>query len=51
LVTALRTGLTDQTVRQLSIMRDEGTVELIGSSSRSSIARYRRTPRIAFLTA
>ena len=41
---ARRTGLTDQTVRRwLSIMRDEGTVELIGSSPRSSTARYRRT--------
>ncbi|WP_433513604.1 ATP-binding protein [Nonomuraea sp. CA-143628] len=40
---ARRTGLTDQTVRRwLSIMRDEGVVELIGSSPRSSIARYRR---------
>ncbi|MFD2356949.1 hypothetical protein ACFSTC_58450 [Nonomuraea ferruginea] len=41
---ARSTGLTDQTVRRwLSIMRDEGTVELIGSSPRSSTARYRRT--------
>ncbi|WP_067135770.1 ATP-binding protein [Microtetraspora malaysiensis] len=40
---ARRTGLTDGTVRRwLSIMREEGTVELIGSSPRSSSARYRR---------
>ncbi|WP_344866524.1 helix-turn-helix domain-containing protein [Planomonospora alba] len=41
---ARRTGLTDQTVRRwLSIMREEGTVELVGSSPRSSTARYRQT--------
>ncbi|MBG0826355.1 putative DNA binding domain-containing protein [Planomonospora sp. ID67723] len=40
---ARRTGLTDQTVRRwLSLMREEGTVELVGSSPRSSSARYRR---------
>ncbi|MEV0614576.1 ATP-binding protein [Nonomuraea sp. NPDC050404] len=40
---ARRTGLTDQTVRRwLAILREEGTVELIGSSPRSKLARYRR---------
>jgi ATP-dependent DNA helicase RecG len=39
-----RTGLSDQTVRRwLKIMRQEGTVELTGSSPRSTSARYRRT--------
>lgn len=39
-----RTGLGDQTVRRwLKIMRQEGSVELIGSSPRSTSARYRRT--------
>ncbi|MFF0577055.1 ATP-binding protein [Streptosporangium saharense] len=38
-----RTGLGDQTVRRwLSIMRREGTVELVGSPPRSKAARYRR---------
>ncbi|MEV6865774.1 ATP-binding protein [Streptosporangium subroseum] len=38
-----RTGLSDQTVRRwLSIMREEGAVELVGSSPRSRTARYRR---------
>lgn len=38
-----RTGLGDQTVRRwLKIMRQEGSVELIGSSPRSTSARYRR---------
>ncbi|MEV6983733.1 ATP-binding protein [Sphaerisporangium sp. NPDC051017] len=40
---ALRTGLTDQTVRRwLAILRKEGVVELLGSSPRSGAARYRR---------
>lgn len=40
---ATRTGLGDQTVRRwLSIMREEGVVELVGSSHRSRAARYRR---------
>jgi ATP-dependent DNA helicase RecG len=40
---ATRTSLNDQTVRRwLTIMRDEGTVELIGTSPRSTSARYRR---------
>ncbi|MER6176016.1 hypothetical protein [Streptosporangium sp. NPDC001681] len=40
---ATRTGLGDQTVRRwLSIMREEGVVELVGSSPRSRDARYRR---------
>ena len=39
-----RTGLNDQTVRRwLTIMRNERSVELIGSSPRSASARYRRT--------
>jgi ATP-dependent DNA helicase RecG len=39
-----RTGLRDQTVRRwLSIMRQEGTVELVGRGPRSTSARYRRT--------
>jgi len=38
-----RTGLSDQTVRRwLTIMRQEGSVELIGNSPRSTGARYRR---------
>lgn len=41
---ARRTGLTDQTVRRwLSIMWEEGTVELVGRSPRSSTTRYRQT--------
>jgi ATP-dependent DNA helicase RecG len=41
---ATRTGLNDQTVRRwLTIMRDEGSVELVGTSPRSTSARYRRT--------
>jgi ATP-dependent DNA helicase RecG len=37
-----RTGLSDQTVRRwLTIMRREGSVELIGNSQRSRTARYR----------
>ena len=41
---ATRTGLGDQTVRRwLTIMRQEGTVELIGTSPRSTGARYRRS--------
>jgi ATP-dependent DNA helicase RecG len=40
---ARRTGLTDQTVRRwLAILREEGAVELIGSSPRSKLAKYRR---------
>ena len=40
---AARTGLNDQTVRRwLTIMRDEGSVELVGTSPRSTSARYRR---------
>jgi ATP-dependent DNA helicase RecG len=40
---ATRTGLNDQTVRRwLTIMRDEGSVELVGTSPRSTSARYRR---------
>jgi predicted HTH transcriptional regulator len=40
---AARTGLNDQTVRRwLTIMRDEGSVELAGTSPRSTSARYRR---------
>lgn len=40
---ATRTGLNDQTVRRwLSIMRDEGSVEFVGTSPRSTSARYRR---------
>lgn len=38
-----RAGLTDQTVRRwLAILREEGVIELIGSSPRSKHARYRR---------
>ncbi|MBV9445609.1 MAG: putative DNA binding domain-containing protein [Streptosporangiaceae bacterium] len=41
---AARTGLSDQTVRRwLKVMRQEGTVELVGSSPRSTGARYRRS--------
>jgi len=40
---ATRTGLNGQTVRRwLTIMRDEGSVELVGTSPRSTSARYRR---------
>jgi ATP-dependent DNA helicase RecG len=40
---AARTGLNEQTVRRwLTIMRAEGTVELVGSGPRSKSARYRR---------
>jgi ATP-dependent DNA helicase RecG len=40
---AARTGLSDQTVRRwLTIMREEGSVELVGTSPRSTGARYRR---------
>ena len=40
---ATRTGLNDQTARRwLTIMRDEGSVELVGTSPRSTSARYRR---------
>jgi ATP-dependent DNA helicase RecG len=40
---ATRTGLNDQTVRRwLTIMRDEGSVELVGTSPRSTSARCRR---------
>ena len=39
-----RTGLNDATVRRwLTIMRNEGTIELVGTSPRSRDARYRRT--------
>ncbi|WP_250286308.1 MULTISPECIES: ATP-binding protein [unclassified Frankia] len=39
-----RTGLGDQAVlRWLKIMREEGLVEIVGSSSRSRHVRYRRT--------
>ncbi|WP_214109284.1 ATP-binding protein [Acrocarpospora catenulata] len=39
-----RTGLGDQTVRRwLKIMRDEGTIEIVGSSPKSVHVRYRRT--------
>ncbi|SPT60555.1 ATP-binding protein [Actinomadura madurae] len=38
-----RTSLSDQTVRRwLKIMRDEGTVEVVGSSVKSRHVRYRR---------
>jgi ATP-dependent DNA helicase RecG len=38
-----QTGLGDQTVRRwLKIMREEGSVELVGRSPRSTSARYRR---------
>lgn len=38
-----QTGLNDQTVRRwLAIMRDEGSVEFVGTSPRSTSARYRR---------
>lgn len=41
---AARTGLSDTTVRRwLSIMRTEGTIELIGNSPRSPHALYRRS--------
>ncbi|XVV11894.1 ATP-binding protein [Actinoplanes sp. CA-131856] len=41
---ATRTGLSDQTVRRwLSIMREEGTVDLIGNGPRSRGTRYRRS--------
>jgi len=41
---AARTGLSDQTVRRwLTIMRQEGSVELSGNSPRSTNARYRRS--------
>src|ERR1700722_18157693 len=40
---ATRTGLNDQTVRRwLTIMREEGSVELVGTSPRSTSVRYRR---------
>jgi len=40
-----RTGLNDATVRHwLTILRNEGTIELVGTSPRSKNARYRRTP-------
>ena len=43
-----RTGLGDQTVRRwLKIMRQEGSVELIGSSPRSTSARYRRVHQVS----
>ncbi|MCW2898396.1 MAG: putative transcriptional regulator [Streptosporangiaceae bacterium] len=39
-----RTGLGDQTVRRwLKIMREEGTMEIIGNSPKSKHVRYRRT--------
>jgi ATP-dependent DNA helicase RecG len=39
-----RTGLSNQTVRRwLKIMRDDGSVELLGDSPRSIHVRYRRT--------
>jgi ATP-dependent DNA helicase RecG len=45
---AARTGLSDQTVRRwLTIMRQEGTVELTGTSPRSTSARYRRSDQSA----
>jgi ATP-dependent DNA helicase RecG len=45
---ATRTGLNDQTVRRwLTIMRDEGSVELVGTSPRSTSARYRRARQSA----
>jgi ATP-dependent DNA helicase RecG len=38
-----RTGLSDQTVRRwLKIMREEGSVEVVGSSPKSTHVRYRR---------
>jgi len=41
---AVRTGLSNQTVRRwLTIMREEGTVDLVGNGPRSKSARYRRT--------
>ena len=40
---AVRAGLNDQTVRRwLTIMRQEGTVDLVGTGPRSKSARYRR---------
>jgi ATP-dependent DNA helicase RecG len=43
---AARTGLNDQTVRRwLTIMRDEGSIEFVGTSPRSTSARYRRARR------
>ncbi|WP_239341013.1 ATP-binding protein [Frankia sp. CiP3] len=39
-----RTGLRDQTIRRwLKIMRDEGSVDIVGSSLKSRHVRYRRT--------
>jgi ATP-dependent DNA helicase RecG len=39
-----RTGLSDQTIRRwLKIMREEGSVEVVGSSPKSKHVRYRRT--------
>jgi ATP-dependent DNA helicase RecG len=46
-----RTGLSDQTVRRwLTIMRQDGTVELIGGGPRSTSARYRRTQQSSLFT-
>ena len=40
---AIQTGLSEQTVRRwLTIMRQEGTVDLVGNGPRSKSARYRR---------
>ncbi len=40
---AIQTGLSEQTVRRwLTIMREEGTVNLVGNGPRSKSARYRR---------
>jgi DNA-binding transcriptional ArsR family regulator len=39
-----RTGLSDQTIRRwLKIMRDEGSVDIVGSSLERRDVRYRRT--------
>jgi ATP-dependent DNA helicase RecG len=40
---AIQTGLSEQTVRRwLTIMREEGTVDLVGNGPRSKSVRYRR---------
>jgi len=48
---AARTGLNEQTVRRwLTIMREEGTVELAGSRPRSTNAPYRRARQGSLFT-
>ena len=48
---ATRTGLSDGTVRRwLTIMRQEGSIELIGNSPRSTSARYRRSRQSSLFT-